>query len=55
MNSINDLYRQVIVEHYKNPRNKGLKEGEGYRSLRLKNPRKILKRQLSKSKSNARS
>lgn len=38
MNSINDLYRQVIVEHYKNPRNKGLKEGPEYRSLRLKNP-----------------
>ena len=38
MNSINDLYRQVIVEHYKNPRNKGLKEGAEYRSLRLKNP-----------------
>ena len=38
MNSINDLYRQVIVEHYKNPRNKGLKEGNEYRKLRLKNP-----------------
>ena len=38
MNSINDLYRQVIVEHYKNPRNKGLKEGADYRKLRLKNP-----------------
>jgi NifU-like protein involved in Fe-S cluster formation len=38
MNSINDLYRQVIVEHYKNTRNKGLKEGAEYRSLRLKNP-----------------
>ena len=38
MNSINDLYRQVIVEHYKNPRNKGLKEGNEYRNIRLKNP-----------------
>lgn len=38
MNSINDLYRQVIVEHYKNPRNKGLKDDERYRKLRLKNP-----------------
>ena len=38
MNSINDLYRQVIVEHYKNPRNKGLKDGNEYRKLRLKNP-----------------
>jgi SUF system NifU family Fe-S assembly protein len=38
MNSINDLYRQVIMEHYKSPRNKGLKEDEGYVNLRLKNP-----------------
>ena len=30
MNSINDLYRQVIMEHYKSPRNKGLKDDEGY-------------------------
>ena len=38
MNSINDLYRQVIMEHYKSPRNKGLKEEAGYVNLRLKNP-----------------
>lgn len=38
MNSINDLYRQVIMEHYKSPRNKGLKDDEGYVNLRLKNP-----------------
>ena len=38
MNSINDLYRQVIMEHYKSPRNKGLKVDEGYVNLRLKNP-----------------
>ena len=38
MNNINDLYRQVIMDHYKSPRNKGLKEGEGYHNLRLKNP-----------------
>ena len=38
MNSINDLYRQVIMEHYKSPRNKGLKEEDGYVNLRLKNP-----------------
>ena len=38
MNSINDLYRQVIMEHYKYPRNKGLKEEDGYVNLRLKNP-----------------
>ena len=38
MNSINDLYRQVIMEHYKSPRNKGLKQEDGYVNLRLKNP-----------------
>ena len=38
MNSINDLYRQVIMEHYRSPRNKGLVNEEGYTSLRLKNP-----------------
>ena len=38
MNSINDLYRQVIMEHYKSPRNKGLKNEDGYINLRLKNP-----------------
>lgn len=38
MQSINDLYRQVIMDHYKSPRNKGLKENEGYVNLRLKNP-----------------
>lgn len=32
---INNLYRQVIMDHYKNPRNKGLK---GFRSSRLRNP-----------------
>lgn len=38
MNSINDLYRQVIMEHYRSPRNKGLTSETGYISLRLKNP-----------------
>ena len=38
MNSINDLYRQVIMDHYKSPRNKGLKDDPSYVSLRLKNP-----------------
>lgn len=33
--SINNLYRQVIMDHYKNPRNKGLK---GFPSSRLRNP-----------------
>ncbi len=38
MNSINDLYRQVIMEHYRSPRNKGLLNEVGYVTLRLKNP-----------------
>lgn len=38
MNSINDLYRQVIMDHYKSPRNKGLKQDDGFINLRLKNP-----------------
>ncbi len=35
MNNIENLYRQVIMDHYKNPRNKGLK---GYPKARIKNP-----------------
>lgn len=35
MNNIENLYRQVIMDHYKNPRNKGLK---GYPHVHLKNP-----------------
>lgn len=38
MSMIDQLYRHVIMEHYKNPRNKGLKLEKEYRSLRLKNP-----------------
>ena len=38
MRTVEQLYRQVIMEHYKNPRNKGLKEEAGYKKLRLKNP-----------------
>lgn len=30
-----NLYRQVIMDHYKNPRNKGLK---GYKQVHLRNP-----------------
>lgn len=30
-----NLYRQVIMDHYKNPRNKGLK---GYNQVHLRNP-----------------
>ena len=29
---IEDLYRDIIMEHYKNPRNKGLLENDKYKS-----------------------
>ena len=35
MNNLENLYRQVIIEHYKYPRNKGLK---GFSQKRLYNP-----------------
>lgn len=35
MNNLENLYRQVIMDHYKNPRNKGLK---GYDHVHLHNP-----------------
>lgn len=35
MNNIETLYRQVIMDHYKNPRNRGLK---GYKQVHLRNP-----------------
>lgn len=35
MNNLENLYRQVIMDHYKNPRNKGLK---GYDQVHYKNP-----------------
>lgn len=38
MANLNDLYRQVIMDHYKNPRNKGLTKSEGYVLCHLKNP-----------------
>lgn len=34
-NNLENLYRAVIMDHYKNPRNKGLK---GYPHIHLKNP-----------------
>ncbi len=37
-NNIDNLYRQVIMEHHKNPRNKGLVEDDSYKVLHLKNP-----------------
>lgn len=38
MANLNNLYREVIMDHYKNPRNKGLKNEEGYIKCHLKNP-----------------
>lgn len=35
MNDLESLYRQVIMDHYKNPRNKGLK---GFSKVHIKNP-----------------
>ena len=36
--NLEQLYRQVIMDHYKNPRNKGLLTEDGYHSVHLKNP-----------------
>lgn len=36
--NLETLYRQVIMDHYKNPRNKGLKGDETYYKIHLKNP-----------------
>lgn len=38
MNRLDHLYREIIMEHYKNPRNKGLVEDSHYHSNRIKNP-----------------
>lgn len=38
MQKMQNLYRQVIMDHYKNPRNKGLVDDEKYHSVHLKNP-----------------
>ena len=35
---LEDLYREVIMEHYKNPLNKGLVEDERYSKVNLLNP-----------------
>lgn len=35
---LNTLYRQVIMEHYKNPKNKGLKNSDPYHLVHLTNP-----------------
>ncbi|MCL2558912.1 MAG: SUF system NifU family Fe-S cluster assembly protein [Turicibacter sp.] len=36
--NLQNLYRQVIMDHYKNPRNKGLIADAGYQDVHLKNP-----------------
>jgi len=36
--NLETLYRQVIMDHYKNPRNKGLVDSELYYTVHLKNP-----------------
>jgi len=38
MEKLDNLYREVIMEHYKNPRNKGLVEDESYIKVHIKNP-----------------
>ncbi len=36
--NLENLYRQVIMDHYKNPRNKGLVDSSEYFTTRLNNP-----------------
>jgi len=38
MQQLENLYRQIIMDHYKNPRNKGLVEDESYHKEHIKNP-----------------
>ncbi|MCK5387780.1 MAG: SUF system NifU family Fe-S cluster assembly protein [Candidatus Izimaplasma sp.] len=38
MRDLEVLYRQVIMEHYKNPRNKGLLNDSTYKTIHIKNP-----------------
>lgn len=38
MNNMENLYRQVIMDHYKNPRNKGLVNDTKYKTIHIKNP-----------------
>jgi nitrogen fixation NifU-like protein len=38
MSNIDELYRQVIMDHYKNPRNKGLKSDARYLNVFMSNP-----------------
>ncbi|MFP4478749.1 MAG: Fe-S cluster assembly sulfur transfer protein SufU [Candidatus Izemoplasmatales bacterium] len=38
MSNLDHLYREIIMEHYKNPRNQGLVDDQDYKSNRIKNP-----------------
>ena len=38
MTNLDNLYREIIMEHYKNPRNKGLLDDPRYTKIRIKNP-----------------
>ena len=38
MNKMENLYRQVIMDHYKHPRNKGLIQDPAYKTVHIKNP-----------------
>ncbi len=38
MSNLDNLYREVIMDHYKNPRNKGLVDDERYQKFHIKNP-----------------
>ncbi len=38
MEKLDNLYREIIMEHYKNPRNKGLVDDSSYISVHIKNP-----------------
>lgn len=38
MADLSHMYREIIMEHYKHPRNKGLVDDDGYTKHRIKNP-----------------
>ena len=38
MKQLENLYRQIIMDHYKNPRHKGLVDDENYHTHHIKNP-----------------
>jgi SUF system NifU family Fe-S assembly protein len=38
MTQLDNLYREIIMEHYKNPRNKGLLDDPSYHTFHIKNP-----------------